>query len=46
MLGVIQWLLDESGLSAEVLMNMVVLASNKVDELDLQWLKDLREIWS
>lgn len=45
-LGVIQWLLDDSGLSTEVLMNMVILASNKVDQLDLQWLKDLHDIWS
>ena len=41
-----QWLLEDCGLSTETLMNMVILASNRVDQLDLQWLKDLRDIWS
>ena len=37
-------LLSEVGLKTEMIMNMVIHASNKADEIDLKWMQDLRDI--
>ena len=37
--------LEELGVTSELLMNTVLHSAGKVEELNLKWLKNLKQIW-